>query len=121
VRCWKNQLLRFPPPFTVSCCCRPDSTGSVGPSAPPPPPPPRTGFTMRDPAPPNATLAPDIGEPRPRVEPALAASRRSLTAVSWASNLITEKMSASASRGRVVVGDQDRPVFVCKGGVEDVD
>jgi hypothetical protein len=119
VRCWKNQVLRFPPPFAASCCSRPDSTGSVGPSAPPPPP--RSGFAMRDPAPPNATLAPDVGEPRPRVEPALAASRRSLTTVSWASNLIAEKMSASASRGRVVVGDQDRPVFMCKGGVEDVD
>jgi hypothetical protein len=45
---------------------------------------------MREPTPPpNAPAyeAPPAGEPRPRVEPALAASRRSFTAVSWASKL----------------------------------
>jgi hypothetical protein len=44
---------------------------------------------MRDPTPPpNANDAPGPeGLPRPRVEPALADSRRSLTAVSCASKL----------------------------------
>jgi len=58
------------------------------------PPPPRSGLAMRLPAPPklNALLL-DVGEPRPRVLPTLAASRRSLTAVSWASNLFLELVS----------------------------
>lgn len=61
-------------------------TGSVGPSVVAPPP--RRGLAMREPTPPpNAKDAPEVGEPRPRVEPALASSRRSLTAVSWASKL----------------------------------
>ena len=52
------------------------------------PPPPRKGFAIRDPAPPK--LKPELEglevEETLRVE-TLAASRRSLTAVSWASNL----------------------------------
>ena len=55
------------------------------------PPPPRRGFAIRDPAPPKLSprgLGSDVDEEeRPLVEPDLAASRRSLTAVSWASNL----------------------------------
>ena len=58
--------------------------GRAGPS----PPPPRRGFAMREPTPPpNAKDAPALGDPRPRVEPAFAASRRSLTAVSCDSKL----------------------------------
>jgi hypothetical protein len=86
----KNQLVRFvlfasPSP---SCFCRLPMTGSVGPSAFEPPPP-RSGLAMRDPTPPpNAKDAPALPDPeRPRVDPALAASRRSLTAVSWDSKL----------------------------------
>lgn len=48
------------------------------------PPPPRRGLAMRLPAP--EKLKPPA-PPRPRVLPALAASRRSLTEASWASNL----------------------------------
>ena len=47
-------------------------------------PPPRSGFAIRDPAPPKEKFD-DVGEveeARPRVEPSLAASRRSLTAAS---------------------------------------
>ena len=45
---------------------------------------------MREPAPPKLKpigLEDEVREERPRVEPSLAASRRSFTAVSWASNL----------------------------------
>lgn len=95
----KNQLLLFPPglPF-ASCACSPLNTGRLGPApficsfAPPP----RKGFAIRDPAPP--TLKPtgllDANDML-RVEPCLAASSRSLTAVSCASNL--EKMWWSAA------------------------
>ena len=87
----KNQVLLFPPalPF-ASCACNPLSTGILGPApficsfAPPP----RSGFAIRDPAPPK--LKPTglfDADDMLRVEPCLAASRRSLTAVSWASNL----------------------------------
>ena len=80
----KNQLPRFPP-FPDASFCRPWMVGIgaaiAGPSGPAPPP--LRGFAIREPL--NAN--PPVGEPRPRVEPTLAASRRSLTAVSWASNL----------------------------------
>jgi hypothetical protein len=49
-------------------------------------PPPLNGFAILLPAP--LKEKPPVGEPRPLVEPDLAASRRSFTAVSWASNLI---------------------------------
>lgn len=76
---WKNQLDRFPAfPFPPSCSD--EMAGFAGPS----PPPPRSGLAMRLPA--LAKLKP-VGDPRPRVEPALAVSRRSLTAASWTSNL----------------------------------
>jgi len=54
--------------------CRPEMVGMMA-----SPPPPRSGFAILDPAPPNEN--PPVGEPRPRVEPLFAASRRSLTAV----------------------------------------
>ena len=58
--------------------------GRAGPS----PPPPRRGFAILEPTPPpKAKDAPALGEPSPRVEPAFAASRRSLTAVSCDSKL----------------------------------
>jgi hypothetical protein len=67
-----------------------------GPSAPAPPP--LRGFAMREPLKAN----PPVGEPRPRVEPTLAASRRSLTAVSCASNLYLRGWLVSViQRGRV--------------------
>lgn len=51
-------------------------------------PPPRRGLAILLPA--LAKLKPPVpvGELRPRVLPAFAASRRSLTAASWTSNLI---------------------------------
>lgn len=49
------------------------------------PPPPLSGLAILLPAPPK--LNPPVGEPSPRVLPALAASSRSFTADSWASNL----------------------------------
>jgi hypothetical protein len=53
------------------------------------PPPPRRGFAMREPAPPKLKLAGLLDdEDMPRVEPSLADSSRSLTAVSCASNLL---------------------------------
>jgi hypothetical protein len=72
----KNQLVRLLPvswAWTVA-------TGSF------PPPPPRRGFAMREPT----KLKPLLLSGRPFVEPCLAASRRSLTAVSWASKLLQE-------------------------------
>jgi hypothetical protein len=85
----KNQLVLFPllaSPPSPSCFCRLPMTGKTGPSATAPPP--RRGLAIREPTPPKpAYEAPPAGEPRPRVEPALADSRRSLTAVSWASKL----------------------------------
>ena len=87
----KNQLLLFPPlelPL-ASCACRPLSTGMLG----PPPftysvaPPPRRGLAIREPAPPKLKPIGFEDEAMPRVEPSLAASRRSLTAVTCASNL----------------------------------
>ena len=87
VRWLKNQLVLLPCPLPASWAWRLLRTGRTGPSCTGPPPP-RRGFAMREPtAPPNAKDAPEVGEPRPRVEPCLAASRRSLTAVSCASNL----------------------------------
>lgn len=73
----KNQLLRFP---VASCDCTPATFAFAGPS-----PPPRSGFAMREP--PKLKLAFPSMLGKPRVEPCFAASRRSLTAVSWASNL----------------------------------
>ena len=93
----KNQLLRFPPPvppappFTPSCDCKLVKTGFVGPSPPlmksEPEPPPRKGFAMREPVPPKLNPPEGIDGERPRVEPSLAASSRSLTAESWSSKL----------------------------------
>ena len=85
-------------------------TGSTGPSATAPPP--RNGLAMREPTPPKpAYEAPPAGEPSPRVEPAFADSRRSLTAVSWASNLrgLVSGDSWVECRGR---GERQVPV-VC--------
>ena len=55
----------------------------------PPPPPPRRGLAMRDPVPLKLKPKPldSFEEARPRLELALAASRRSRTFSSWASNL----------------------------------
>ena len=51
-------------------------------------PPPRNGFAIRDPAPPKLNpMGLFDADDMLRVEPCLAASRRSLTAVSCASNL----------------------------------
>lgn len=50
-------------------------------------PPPRRGLAMRDPAPPKLKPLDSFEDARPRVELALAASRRSRTFNSWASNL----------------------------------
>jgi hypothetical protein len=72
-----HELLLFPDNASF---CSPEIVGMVG-----SPPPPRRGFAILDPAPPNEN--PPVGDPRPRVEPLFAASRRSLTAVNWASNL----------------------------------
>lgn len=77
-------------PADPSLCWSEATVGRMGTSVGPPPPPPRRGLAMRLPAP--AKLKP-IGEPRPRVLPALACSRRSLTAESWASNLLPQKNS----------------------------
>lgn len=89
----KNQLLRFPVPpddAAVSCDWTLESAGIDGPSPldSPPLPPPRSGFAIREPPKLNP---PESDDARPRVEPALAASRRSLTAVSCASNLFDGK------------------------------
>lgn len=75
----KNQLERLP---DASCNCTPATFAFAGPSDPPPP---RSGFAMRDPPKLKPPLPSMAG--RPRVEPCFAASRRSFTAVSWASNL----------------------------------
>lgn len=67
----KNQLLRL---FPSGACRPPLAPGAASP-------PPRSGLAMRDPK--DVGFGPpDVGEPRPRVDPTLAASRRSLTAVS---------------------------------------
>lgn len=83
----KNQLLLFPGD-TELLVCSPEMTGMAAWDMPlMSPPPPRNGLAMREPAPPKLN-APFWAEPeRPRVEPSLAASSRSLTAVSCASNL----------------------------------
>ena len=67
---WKNQLdLLFSGwPWRLAI------VGLVAGASPPPP---RRGLAMRLPM-----LKPPVGEPRPRVLPALAASKRSLTAAS---------------------------------------
>jgi len=86
----KNQLLLLPPPPLASCACSPFKKGRLG---PPPlrdcsPPPPRRGFAIREPAPPKLKPPDAVDEvDRPRVEPSLAASSRSLTAEICASNL----------------------------------
>jgi hypothetical protein len=78
--------------------------GRAGPS----PPPPRRGFAIREPTPPpNAKDAPPPDDPRPLVEPAFAASRRSLTAVSWDSKLW------SVSTWNVVFNRRDIPMVCC--------
>ena len=83
----KNQLPLLPllsPP--ASCICRLLRVGMFG----PPPsmvPPPLSGFAIREPAPPKPNTPAPSWEARPRVEPSLAASSRSLTAASWVSNL----------------------------------
>lgn len=89
----KNQLLRFPVPpdeTAVSCDWTLERAGMDGPSplGSPPPPPPRRGFAILDPPKLNP---PESEDARPRVEPALAASKRSLTAVSCASNLFEQR------------------------------
>lgn len=61
------------------------------------PPPPRRGFAIRLPA--LAKLKPP-GEFRPRVLPALASSRRSLTAASWTSNLVIHCQCCLAEKGQ---------------------
>jgi len=94
----KNQLVRLLPPLLSAppswlctlLACKPAKDGTPAPS---PgvlalgPPPPRRGLAMR----PKGLLAKlgweGAAPPRPRVEPCLAASRRSLTARSWDSNL----------------------------------
>ncbi len=89
----ENQLFLFPqlPEFPLSCACSPERIGSMGP-APPPltsgpvPPPPRKGFAILGPAPPKLKPA-GLEAAKPRADPTFAASRRSLTAISWASNL----------------------------------
>ena len=70
----KNQLLRLP---VASCDCTPATFAFAGASEVPPP---RSGFAMRDPPKLKLALPSILG--KPRVEPCLAASRRSLTAVS---------------------------------------
>lgn len=90
---WKNQLDRLP----VSCDWTPATFAFAG--GPSEPPPPRSGFAMRDPPKLKLPLL-SIGG-RPRVEPCFAASRRSFTAVSWASNL--PSMSASGTRATKLV------------------
>ena len=92
LRSEKNQLLLpfgLPALPFASCACSPLSTGMLGPppftSAPPPP---RKGLAIREPAPPKLKPEAIVELPaRPRVEPSLAASRRSLTAANWPSNL----------------------------------
>lgn len=75
----KNQLvLLFPAGFSF---CSPLIAGITGPSLPPP----LSGFAILEP--PNEKPPAPEEESRPRVDPTLAASRRSFTAVSWASNL----------------------------------
>lgn len=88
----KNQLPLFPaPPLPPPASfCNPLIVGIIPPIPPPipaspaAPPPPRRGLAILEPALLNEK---PVGEPKPRVEPDLAASRRSFTAVSWASNL----------------------------------
>lgn len=77
----KNQLARLLLELLASFWLMVWMVGMVGGASPPPP---RRGLAMRLPA--EAKLKPP-GELRPRVLPALAASRRSLTAASWTSNL----------------------------------
>lgn len=74
----KNQLLRL---LLVGVPSPPWIVGVAGVS----PPPPRRGLAIRLPA--FVKLKPPPAPPRPRVLPALAASRRSLTEASWTSNL----------------------------------
>lgn len=54
------------------------------------PPPPRRGLAILLPAPAKLNPPAPVGEFRPRVLPALAASRRSLTEASWTSNLMRQ-------------------------------
>lgn len=74
----KNQLPRL---LLVGVPSPPWIVGVAGVS----PPPPRRGLAIRLPA--LVKLKPPPAPPRPRVLPALAASRRSLTEASWTSNL----------------------------------
>jgi hypothetical protein len=69
---WIPEIVAFEAPLVVS--------GSPG-----PPPPPRRGFAIREP--PRNPPPPSIDAVRPLVDPCLAASSLSFTAVSWASNL----------------------------------
>lgn len=63
---------------------------------------------MREPTPPpKANDAPALGEPRPRVDPAFAASRRSFTAVSCDSKLYF------VSSCPMIVGGGDVPMVCC--------
>lgn len=86
-----SQLLRL---FPFACsACNPAIVGMTGPLALAFPPP-LSGFTMRDPnwPPPTEAFKPPFKCPpeacNPRVEPARAASSRSLTADIWDSNLL---------------------------------
>jgi hypothetical protein len=88
----KNQLLRLLLPTPDPSLCSPLIIG-IGASEPAPPP--LSGLAMRDPAPPKLNPPPE-GDVKPRVEPIFAASRRSLTAVSWASNLQSCEVSISS-------------------------
>ena len=82
--CLKNQLVRLFFGSASTSFCKLPMIGRAGPS----PPPPRRGFAILEPTPPpKAKDALALGEPSPRVEPAFAASRRSLTAVSCDSKL----------------------------------
>ena len=104
----KNQplLLLLPP---ASCAWRLERTGRFGPPLTSVAPPPRKGLAIRDPAPPKLKPPGAVGPPSPRVELILAASRRSLTAVSCASNL----------EGRISAGmekefEGNLPVICCR-------
>lgn len=89
----KNQLLLLPPAPPDSCC-RLLSVGILGPLAlKSETPPPLSGLAIREPAPPKLKPSGPVWAARPRVEPILAASSRSLTAVSWASNLWDDSVS----------------------------
>jgi hypothetical protein len=101
VLCEKNQLPLFPPSPLCSPAlalplpaCRPANVGTMPPPGALASPPPRNGFAIRPkgvppPPPPPMVFEEEEGwnDCRPRVEPCLAASKRSLTARSCDSNL----------------------------------